>query len=116
MSLDQNLFTLNITPKPNEPLIVELIDSKGTVHYRKERVDPQLKNGLYEFNMIGVYFPWRCTRPLADGDRATSRPSVRLVVSDNFSSGCDKQAQDNRVAQSYSTCRTQVHRYPVSLF
>ena len=74
MSLDQNLFTLNITPKPNEPLIVELIDSKGTVHYRKERVDPQSKNGLYEFNMIGVYFPWRCTRSLADGDRATSDP------------------------------------------
>ncbi|EMD38768.1 hypothetical protein CERSUDRAFT_92805 [Gelatoporia subvermispora B] len=38
MSLDQNLFTLNVTPHPDEPTVIDLIDPKGTVHYRKQRV------------------------------------------------------------------------------
>lgn len=52
MSLDQNLFTLNITPRAAAPLIVELIDPKGTVHYRKERAESTA--GLYEFNLFGA--------------------------------------------------------------
>lgn len=38
MSLDKNLFTLNVSPRPDDPDIVELIDPLGTIHYRKQRV------------------------------------------------------------------------------
>ncbi|KAF9815993.1 hypothetical protein IEO21_04243 [Rhodonia placenta] len=38
MSLDKNLFTLNVSPRPDDPNIVELIDPLGTIHYRKQRV------------------------------------------------------------------------------
>ncbi|KZT64601.1 hypothetical protein DAEQUDRAFT_732458 [Daedalea quercina L-15889] len=39
MSLDQNLFTLNLVPNTEEPLdVVDLVDPSGTVHYRKRRV------------------------------------------------------------------------------
>lgn len=50
MSLDQNLFTLNIVQRPNAPHIIELIDPQETIHYRKERV-----NGpTYSFNVFGA--------------------------------------------------------------
>lgn len=50
MSLDQNLFTLNIVQRPNAPHIIELIDPQETIHYRKERV-----NGpAYSFNVFGT--------------------------------------------------------------
>ncbi|KAL5531483.1 hypothetical protein ACEPAG_4360 [Sanghuangporus baumii] len=48
--LDQNLFTLNITPRRDSPLVLELIDPQGTVYYRKERI--QALGGLYEFKVI----------------------------------------------------------------
>lgn len=51
MVLDQNLFTLNITPRVNEPLVIDLIDSSETVHYRKERTNDGT-NG-YSFNLYG---------------------------------------------------------------
>ncbi|OBZ65263.1 hypothetical protein A0H81_14779 [Grifola frondosa] len=38
MSLDQNLFTLNLTPDPDDRNVVDLIDPSGTTHYRKRRV------------------------------------------------------------------------------
>ncbi|TDL23806.1 hypothetical protein BD410DRAFT_151248 [Rickenella mellea] len=38
MSLDQNLFTLNVVPKQSDPNIVDLVDPAGNAHYRKERV------------------------------------------------------------------------------
>lgn len=50
MSLDKNLFTLNITPREKEPNVVELIDPSNTVHYRKERVD----GTVYSFNVYGM--------------------------------------------------------------
>ncbi|ETW79324.1 hypothetical protein HETIRDRAFT_245675, partial [Heterobasidion irregulare TC 32-1] len=50
MSLDQNLFTLNVTPNAEHPSVVDLVDPKGTVHYRKER-EP---GTLYRIN---VYEP-----------------------------------------------------------
>ncbi|OCH84699.1 hypothetical protein OBBRIDRAFT_383395 [Obba rivulosa] len=38
MSLDQNLFTLHVTPHPDDPTVLDLVDPKGTAHYRKQRV------------------------------------------------------------------------------
>lgn len=38
MSLDQNLFTLNVTPNAADPDVVDLVDTVGTVHYRKRKV------------------------------------------------------------------------------
>jgi len=49
MSLDQNLFTLNVRERPGEPRILELVDAQDTVHYRKERLD----GSLYSFNVFG---------------------------------------------------------------
>ena len=54
MSLDQNLFTLNIQQREGSPHIIELVDPAGTVHYRKERT--QNASGLYEFNVFGECF------------------------------------------------------------
>ena len=52
MSLDQNLFTLNIAQRVTEPHIIELIDPSETVHYRKERTN----DGGYSFNLYGKRF------------------------------------------------------------
>ncbi|KAJ7502828.1 hypothetical protein B0H11DRAFT_605171 [Mycena galericulata] len=38
MSLDQNLFTLIVTPSTENPLVVDLLDPTGRPHYRKQRV------------------------------------------------------------------------------
>ncbi len=38
MSLDQNLFTLHLTPHKDYPNVIDLIDPAGTIHYRKQRV------------------------------------------------------------------------------
>ena len=37
MSLDQNLFTLNVTPSTTDLDVVDLVDPAGTIHYRKRR-------------------------------------------------------------------------------
>ncbi|KAI0666872.1 hypothetical protein C8Q78DRAFT_983503 [Trametes maxima] len=38
MSLDQNLFTLNVTPRADDRNTLDLVDPKGVVHYNKRRV------------------------------------------------------------------------------
>lgn len=40
MSLDENLFTLIITPSKEDPInVVDLVDSKtGAIYYRKQRI------------------------------------------------------------------------------
>lgn len=38
MSLDQNLFTLNLTPHKDYPNVIDLIDPAGIIHYRKQRI------------------------------------------------------------------------------
>jgi len=48
MSLDQNLFTLNVMPKGSNEL--ELVEPSGTVHYRKERVI----GTVYTINLFGM--------------------------------------------------------------
>lgn len=49
MSLDQNLFTLNIVPNEQEPNVLDLVDPSGTVHYHKERV----QDAMYKMNLYG---------------------------------------------------------------
>ncbi|KAG5647919.1 hypothetical protein DXG03_007843 [Asterophora parasitica] len=49
MSLDQNLFTLNLVQHKDDPHVVDLIDPSGTIHYRKQRVlSPEYKAEVYD--------------------------------------------------------------------
>ncbi|KAF9244642.1 hypothetical protein BU15DRAFT_86013 [Melanogaster broomeanus] len=51
MSLDQNLFTLLLTPNTSDPAgtVVDLTDPSGNVHYRKRRIAGQVyRSEVYE--------------------------------------------------------------------
>ncbi|KXN86622.1 hypothetical protein AN958_09926 [Leucoagaricus sp. SymC.cos] len=50
MSLDQNLFTLQLIPHKDYPNVIDLIDPSGTVHYRKQRMlaGPEYKIEVYD--------------------------------------------------------------------
>ncbi|KAH7913056.1 hypothetical protein BJ138DRAFT_1111787 [Hygrophoropsis aurantiaca] len=49
MSLDQNLFTLLITPNNSDSTVLDLVDPSGIVHYRKRRILGQVyKIEVYE--------------------------------------------------------------------
>ncbi|KAJ7209600.1 hypothetical protein GGX14DRAFT_630940 [Mycena pura] len=49
MSLDQNLFTLIVTPSAENPNVVDLVDPAGRAHYRKQRVPgPVYKTEVYD--------------------------------------------------------------------
>ncbi|KAF8170263.1 hypothetical protein K438DRAFT_1614343 [Mycena galopus ATCC 62051] len=49
MSLDQNLFTLIVTPSTENPNVVDLVDTTGRAHYRKQRVPgPVYKCEVYD--------------------------------------------------------------------
>ncbi|KAF7315274.1 hypothetical protein MIND_00041800 [Mycena indigotica] len=50
MSLDQNLFTLIVTPSTKNPNVVDLHDPMGNVHYRKQRTAGQ-------FYLMQIYDP-----------------------------------------------------------
>jgi len=50
MSLDRNLFTLNIVPNESNPAVQDLVLSSGTVHYHKEREGGQ----SYRINLFGA--------------------------------------------------------------
>ncbi|EJD48273.1 hypothetical protein AURDEDRAFT_101921 [Auricularia subglabra TFB-10046 SS5] len=56
MSLDQNLFTLNIVPSETEPDATDLVEPNGTVHYRKRRVPAgeQYTWSLYDSHSDGL--------------------------------------------------------------
>ncbi|KAH8103811.1 hypothetical protein BXZ70DRAFT_922806 [Cristinia sonorae] len=41
MSLDQNLFTLSVTPHPEDASVLDLVDPSGNAHYRKQRISGQ---------------------------------------------------------------------------
>jgi len=49
MSLDQNLFTLNVVPSSEDPDVVDLIDPSGVVHYRKQK----LTGSTYTMHVLG---------------------------------------------------------------
>ncbi|KAJ7039198.1 hypothetical protein C8F04DRAFT_1087477 [Mycena alexandri] len=49
MSLDQNLFTLIVTPSTENPNVLDLIDPAGRAHYRKQRTPgPIYKTEIYD--------------------------------------------------------------------
>lgn len=106
MSLDQNLFTLNIQQREGSPLIIELVDPAGTVHYRKERT--QNVGALYEFNVFGEYLHHTGLR--IDDSWTRLRTTVRLASCDGHRTVRIKQAQDHRAAQSICPCRAQAYR------
>ncbi|KAJ4468293.1 hypothetical protein J3R30DRAFT_3305992 [Lentinula aciculospora] len=50
MSLDQNLFTLQVKPSATDPTIVDLADPTGNVFYRKQRsLGPVYTAHIYDF-------------------------------------------------------------------
>ncbi|KAG6876772.1 hypothetical protein C0992_011853 [Termitomyces sp. T32_za158] len=51
MSLDQNLFTLHLTPNKENPNIVDLVDPSGTTHYSKHR----LPGAEYKIEVYGTF-------------------------------------------------------------
>jgi hypothetical protein len=53
MSLDQNLFTLLLTPNKDDPNVVDLIDPSGHIHYRKQRVDAA--GEMYNIQVYGKH-------------------------------------------------------------
>ncbi|KAJ7497073.1 hypothetical protein FB451DRAFT_1209976 [Mycena latifolia] len=49
MSLDQNLFTLVVTPSSDNPNVLDLVDPAGRAHYRKQRIPgPVYKTEVYD--------------------------------------------------------------------
>ncbi|KAJ7595087.1 hypothetical protein C8J56DRAFT_928370 [Mycena floridula] len=50
MSLDENLFTLIISPSKDDPNVVDLVDGSGSIYYRKQRIPgPQYTAQVYDF-------------------------------------------------------------------
>lgn len=52
MSLDQNLFTLNVIPDAANPAFTDLVDPSGAAHYKKERIG----GTPYRMNLYGTSF------------------------------------------------------------
>lgn len=50
MSLDRNLFTLNVVPNESNPAVQDLVLPCGTVHYHKERE----AGPSYRINLFGA--------------------------------------------------------------
>lgn len=50
MSLDQNLFTLNITENKDDSTVLDLVDPSGVIHYHKQR-EP---GTTYKINVYGA--------------------------------------------------------------
>ena len=51
MSLDRNLFTLNIVPNGRDPAFQDLVIPSGEVHYSKERE----AGTSYRINLFGAF-------------------------------------------------------------
>ena len=54
MSLDKNLFTLYLTQNKENPLVVDLVDPSGTIHYRKQRL-PGIEYKVEIYGMITLW-------------------------------------------------------------
>ncbi|KZV98779.1 hypothetical protein EXIGLDRAFT_831994 [Exidia glandulosa HHB12029] len=52
MSLDQNLFTLNIVPSQDEPDAIDLVEPDGTLHYRKRRAAATPQDASYSWSLF----------------------------------------------------------------
>ncbi len=51
MSLDQNLFTLLVTPNKEDPNVIDLVDPSGLTYYRKQRV----AGAVYTVEVYGTF-------------------------------------------------------------
>ena len=109
MSLDQNLFTLTLTPNPSFPAgtVVDLTDSAGTIHYRKRRIASQQQQ-VYRIEISGTnsnVFHGQ------DRSRRRYRSTLRGVVGERDCPQRDDQTQDLGALQSLQRRRAQVHRH-----
>ena len=71
MSLDQNLFTLNVVPDASNPAFTDLLDPSGEAHYKKER----LSEPPYRMNMYGA-----SSTPLGGYKNAERRATRRSAL------------------------------------
>ena len=58
MSLDQNLFTLNVASRSDDPNVLDLVDPNGVVHYTKRR----LPGTTYTIELIGTSYAFQLCR------------------------------------------------------
>ena len=109
MSLDRNLFTLNVVPNGSNPAVQDLILLlPGTVHYHKERE----AGSSYRINLFGAP---RSSLVLIGGGcdltswTARTRPNVSKPACLRNGAECHEQAQNNRALQSFPNRRIQVN-------
>ena len=97
MSLDKNLFTLQFTPSPDDPDVIDLVDPSGVVHYRKHRV----QSATYQINVYGKTFH---PHPISVLGLFLSlghyRPDIRIIVDLRRRHESSKPTQDSRTFQS----------------
>lgn len=60
MSLDQNLFTLIVTPNKDDPNVVDLVDPSGIAHYRKQRTDSSAGYKAEVYGMFSLQYSIEC--------------------------------------------------------
>lgn len=58
MSLDQNLFTLVVTPSKDDPNVIDLIDPNGVVHYRKQRIASEATYTVEVYGLSEHLYTW----------------------------------------------------------
>ena len=95
MSLDQNLFTLNVTPRADDRNIVELVDPKGVVHYIKRR----LPTNEYNIEVYGEHCVLVCETSMTQLI-VMLRSSLRKSPCYGNRSRGHEQTQDATTAQS----------------
>jgi hypothetical protein len=79
MSLDRNLFTLNIVQNEQNPAVQDLVNPLGEVHYSKERE----AGALYRINLFGTLRSHSPSFALTQGDSsdATDPMSQSMLAS-----------------------------------
>ncbi|KAH9829983.1 uncharacterized protein C8Q71DRAFT_788121 [Rhodofomes roseus] len=70
MSLDQNLFTLNVTVSSEGPDVIDLVDPAGTVHYRKRKVQSETYT-IELYDPLSTSLLATATAPLATSKQKT---------------------------------------------
>lgn len=107
MSLDQNLFTLLITPDAKDANISDLVDPAGTVHYRKERVP----GSVYTINVYGMR-PSATLRASLEAGEADfcSRWVGGISTGDGLCTQRNQQNQNHPITQPFCTSTAQIRR------
>ena len=105
MSLDQGIFSLNVTQREDDRTIVDLIDSKGVAQYTKRR----LPGVEYKIEVYGAYTKRKPARVrlslIIHGHAApvhlmrACRLAIRGPPRHRERAECNEQAQDTPAAQ-----------------